>query len=142
MNALDSYKNEIYKFLVCDQADKIDVKRRVMERVKKEIIKRLDDKTGLNLNGQKLIKAINCRVIYVAVYEINVCNQGKGDLDELKIYWKVYCGEKDFMGNNQSMKHYIQRETKVVEDSKVSKSFIMKQKLEWHATWLQQQRNG
>ena len=34
MDALDSNKNEIYKFLGCEQADKIEVKR-VMERVKK-----------------------------------------------------------------------------------------------------------
>ena len=33
--ALDPEKNEIYKFLGCEQANKIDVKR-VMERVKKE----------------------------------------------------------------------------------------------------------
>ena len=36
MEPLDLEKNEIYKFLGCEQADKIDVKR-VMERVKKEI---------------------------------------------------------------------------------------------------------
>ena len=30
------------------------------------------------------------------------------------------------MEGNQGMRHYIQRETKVAEDSKVSKSFIMK----------------
>ena len=36
MEALDPEKNAIYKFLGCEQADKIDVKR-VMERVKKEM---------------------------------------------------------------------------------------------------------
>ena len=51
MEALDPDKNEIYKFLGCEQADKIDVKR-VMERVKKEIRKRLDHLVGLNLNDQ------------------------------------------------------------------------------------------
>ena len=34
MDALNPNKNEIYKFLGCEQVDKIDVKR-VMERVKK-----------------------------------------------------------------------------------------------------------
>ena len=57
MEALDPNKNEIYKFLGCEQADKIDAKR-VMERVKKEIRKRLDHLTELNLNGQNLMKAI------------------------------------------------------------------------------------
>ena len=58
INALDPNKNEIYKFLGCEQADKIDVKR-VMERVQKEI-RRLDHLTGLNLNDKNLMKAINC----------------------------------------------------------------------------------
>ena len=59
MDALDPNKNEIYKFLGCEQADKIDVKR-VIERVKKEITKRLDHLTVLNLNDKNLMKAINC----------------------------------------------------------------------------------
>ena len=56
MDALDLNKNGIYKFLGCD---KIDVKR-VMERVKKEIRRRLDHLMGLNLNDKNLMKAINC----------------------------------------------------------------------------------
>ena len=67
MDALDPNKNEIYKFLECEQTHKIDVKR-VMERIKKEIRRRLDYLTGLNLNHKKLMKAINCRVISVAGY--------------------------------------------------------------------------
>ena len=84
MDALDPNKNKIYKFLGCEQADKIDVKR-VMERVKKEIRRRLDHLTGLNLNDKNLMKAINCRVIPVAGYVMNVCNLGKGNLDELDV---------------------------------------------------------
>ena len=73
MDALDPNKNEIYKFLGCEQTDKIDVKP-VMERVKKEITKRPDHLTGLNLNDKNLIKAINCGVIIIPVagYIINV----------------------------------------------------------------------
>ena len=48
MDALDPNKNEIYKFLGCEQANKIYVKR-VMERVKKEIRRRLDHLMGLLL---------------------------------------------------------------------------------------------
>ena len=81
MDVLEPNKNEIYKFLGCKQADRIDVKR-VMKRVKKEI-RRLDHLTGLNLNDKNLMKAINCRVIPVAGYVMNVCNLGKGDLGEL-----------------------------------------------------------
>ena len=78
MEALDPNKNEIYRFLGCEQADKIDTER-VVERVRK----RLDHLTELNLNDQNLMKATNCRVIPVAGYVMNVCNLGKGDLDEL-----------------------------------------------------------
>ena len=93
MDALDPNKNEIYKFLGCEQADKIQVKR-VMERVKEEITKRQDHLTGLNLNDKNLMKAINCRVIPVVGYVMNVCNLRKGDLDELDmtvrtISWKT-----------------------------------------------------
>ena len=41
MDTLGPNKDEIYKFLGCQQADKIDAKQ-VMERVKKEIRKMLD----------------------------------------------------------------------------------------------------
>ena len=51
MEALDQNKNEIYTFIGCEKANKIDLKR-VMERVKKEIRKRLDHLTSLNLSDQ------------------------------------------------------------------------------------------
>ena len=59
MDVLGPNENEIYKFLGCKKANKIDVKR-VVERVKKEIKKRLNDLTGINLNDQDSMKAINC----------------------------------------------------------------------------------
>ena len=99
--ALDPEKNEIYKFLGCDYADKIDVKR-VMERVKKEIRKRLDHLTSLNLNDQNLVKAINCRVIPVAGYVMNVCNYGKGELDELDKIVKSVLRREGFHGRQSS----------------------------------------
>ena len=101
MDALDPNKNEIYKFLGCKQADKIDVKR-VMERVKKEIRRRLDHLTGLNLNDKNLMKAINCRVIPVAGYVINICNLGKGDLDELDMIVKSVLRREGFHGRQSS----------------------------------------
>ena len=101
INALDPNKNEIYKFLGCEQAAKIDVKR-VMERVKKEIRRRLDHLTGLNLNDKNLMKAINCRVIPVAGYVINICNLGKGDLDELDMIVKSVLRREGFHGRQSS----------------------------------------
>ena len=45
MNALDPDKNEIYKFLGCEQENGIDVDC-VMERVKAEVRKRLEQLIG------------------------------------------------------------------------------------------------
>ena len=52
-----------------------------MKRVKKEIRKRLDYLTGLNLNNKNLMKEISCQVITVAGYVMNVFNLEKSDLD-------------------------------------------------------------
>ena len=82
MKALYPSRNENYRFLGCEQADKINVKR-VMERVKNVIRRRLDHLMGLHLSDQNLMKAINCRLIPVAGYVMNVCNLGKGEIDEL-----------------------------------------------------------
>ena len=101
MEALDPSKNEIYKFLGCEQGDKIDVKR-VMERVKKEIRKRLDHLTELNLNNPNLMKAINCRVLPVAGYVMNVCHLGKGELEELNMTVKNALRSKGFHGRQSS----------------------------------------
>ena len=62
MKALDPEKNEICKFLGCEQSDYIDAKK-VLERVKKEIKKRTEHLVKLHLNEKNLMKAINCRVI-------------------------------------------------------------------------------
>ena len=101
MKALDPDKNEIYKFLGCEQNDKIDVDR-VMERVKKEIKKRLDHLVSLNLNDQNLMKAINCRVVPVAGYIMNVCNIGKGELDELDKIVKSTLRREGYHGRQAS----------------------------------------
>ena len=71
--ALGPNENEIYKFLGCEQGDKLDFKR-VMEIVKKEIKRRTEQLVSLNLNDGNLMKAIKCRVIPVAGYIMNICN--------------------------------------------------------------------
>ena len=60
MKALDLEQNEVYKFLGCEQGNKIDVKK-VMQRVKKEIAKRLEQLIEVHLNDENLVKAINSR---------------------------------------------------------------------------------
>ena len=72
MKALNPEKNDVYKFLGCEESDDIDVKK-VLERVKKEIKKRTEHLVKLHLNDKNLMKAINCRVIPVTGYIMNVC---------------------------------------------------------------------
>ena len=103
MKTLDPSRNENYKFLGCEQADKINAKR-VMEKVKNEIMRRLDHLMGLHLNDQNLMKAINCRVIPVAGHVMNVCNLGKGELDELDNIVKSALRRKGFHGRQSSDK--------------------------------------
>ena len=108
-DALDPNKNEIYKFLGYEQADKIYVKR-VMERVKKEIRRRLDHLTGLNLNDKNLMKTVNCRVIPIAGYVMNASNLGKGDLDKLDMIVKSVLRREGFHGRQSSDKRlYLKR---------------------------------
>ena len=45
---------------------------------------------------------------------MNVCNLAKGDLEELEM--TVKNRENDFMEDNQAMRDYIRKETKVADD--------------------------
>ena len=91
----------MYKFLGCEQGDKIDVKR-VMQRVKKEIAKRLEQLVGMNLTNENLVKVINCRVVPVAGYIMNVCNLRKGDIEELDMIVKTALRKEGFHGKQAS----------------------------------------
>ena len=101
MKALDPEQNEVYKFLGCEQGNKIDVKK-VMQRVKKEIAKRLEQLVEVNLNDENLVKAINSRVVPVAGYVMNVCNLGKGDIEELDKIVKTTPRKQGFHGKQAS----------------------------------------
>ena len=81
MIALDPEKNKAYKFLGCEQGDKIDVKK-VVQRIKKEVRKRTNELVERSFNDKHLVKAINTRVIPVAGYIMDVCHLGKGDLEK------------------------------------------------------------
>ena len=52
----------MYKFLGCEQANKVD-KGKVLERVKKEMVKRMESLTHLK-NCMTRTWVVNCRVIY------------------------------------------------------------------------------
>ena len=82
---------------VTDKGNKIDVKK-VMQRVKKEIAKRLEQLIEVNLNDENLVKAIHSRVVPVAGYVMNVCNLGKGDIEELDKIVKTTLRKQGFHG--------------------------------------------
>ena len=73
-----------------------------MERIKKEIRKTLRHLTGLNLNDKNLMKAINCRVVTVAGYVMNVCNLEKDDLGKLDMTVKSVLRKEGFHGKQSS----------------------------------------
>ena len=83
-----------------------------MERVKTEITKRLDHLTGLNLNDKNLMKAINCPVISVAGYIMNVRNLGKADLDELDMTVKSVLRREGFHGRQSSNERLYSKRNK------------------------------
>ena len=81
MKILDPDQEEVYKFLGVEQADGIKTKR-VYERIKKEVTKRLKILIKSELNDENLIQTINLKVIPVAAYPMNVCRLTKVELNE------------------------------------------------------------
>ena len=63
------------------------------------------------------MKAINSRVVPVAGYVMNVCNLGKGDIEELdKIMLKLHSGNKDSMESRQVTRDCMEEEKMVDGD--------------------------
>lgn len=87
MKALDPETSETYKFLGCEQGKKID-KEKVLERVSLEVQERMESLVQMELYDKNLVKAINCRVVPVAGYVMNVCRFSKNDLAELDMIVK------------------------------------------------------
>ena len=115
MKALDPEKNDVYKLLGCEQSDDIDVKK-VLEKVKKEIKKSAEQLVKLDLNDKNLMKAINCRVIPVAGYIMNVCVTRKGELVELDKMVKDILQEENPKEDRQAMNGYTWDEKNVEEN--------------------------
>ena len=110
MKALDPEQREIYKFLGCEQAEKIDMER-VMARVKAEIQKRMNALMQQDLYDKNLIKAINRTVIPVAGYVMNVCTFTKQKLDELdKAIKKILRNNKMHGRQASDERLYMRRE--------------------------------
>ena len=98
------------KFLGCEHRDRIDAKC-VMERVKAEVRKRPEQLIGKQLNDENVMEAINCRVIPVAGYVMNVCTLGKGDLKDLDMIVKSVFRREGFHGRQSSVERLYTNRT-------------------------------
>ena len=72
----------IYKFLRCEESERLDTKK-VMERQKIQMEQRTRKPIGERLHDKNLVKAINCRVIPVAGYMMNIYNFTGKELHQL-----------------------------------------------------------
>ena len=82
MKTIDPDKNEAYKFLGAEQADGIKT-RKIFERVKSKVNKRVKMLTNTELNYVNFLRAINTKVIPVPAYPMSVCKFTDGELKEL-----------------------------------------------------------
>ena len=73
---------KVYKLLGIQQADGIKTKK-VFERVKGEVIKRVIMLTKTEWNDVNFVRAINTKVIRVAAYPMDFCKFTSGELKEL-----------------------------------------------------------
>ena len=110
MRAMDPDKNEIYRFLGIEQADGIKTKK-VFERVKGEVDRRIKMLTNTKLNDINLARAINTKVIPVAAYPMNVCKFTGGELKELDQVIKRELRSRNMLGKQTSDERlYLRRE--------------------------------
>ena len=110
IRVIDSDKNEIFKFLGIEQADGIKIKK-VFERVKGKVNKRVKMLTNTELNDVNLVRAINTKVIPVAAYSMNVCKFTDGELKELDQVIKRKLRSKNMLGKQSSNERlYLIRE--------------------------------
>ena len=101
IKTMDPDQNEIYKFQRVEQAEGIKAKE-VYARVKEEVTRRLEILTKTELNDKNFIRAINTKVIPVAVYPMNVCKFTKTELTELDQIIKRELRKNNMLGRQSS----------------------------------------
>ena len=101
INMLDPQKDDVYKFLGCEQGEGIEMEN-VRRRLKEVVSHRMNQLVNLELYDNNLVKAINSRVIPVAGYLMNVCKFSKSDLDGLDKIVKQVLRENNMHGKQCS----------------------------------------
>ena len=110
MKTMDPEENEIYKFLGIEQVDEIKTKK-VFERVKDEVNKRVKMLTNTELNEVNLVRAINMKVTPVATCPMNVCKCNGGEPKELDQVINHELRSKNVLGKQSNDKRlYLRRE--------------------------------
>ena len=110
MKTTDPDENRIYESLGTEQADGIKTKK-VFERAKGEVNKRVKMLTNTESNDVNLVRIINTKVIPVAAYPINVCKFTVGELKELDQVIKPKLRSKNMLGKQSSDERlYLKRE--------------------------------
>ena len=128
MKALDPEQNEIYKLLGCEQSEEIE-KDRIMERIANQMEKRKKQLINQQLYDRTLIKAINCRVIPVASYFMNVCKFTITDLNKLDKVIKKALRENNMHGRQSSDERRNLKRKKGGRGLKTMEMCMRKQKL-------------
>ena len=101
MEALDPEKDEFYKFLGVEQGRGV-CKELVQQRVVKEMESRLRRLVDMELYDKNLMRAINCRVMPIVGYAMNVVKFSKQDLTEFDMIVKRVLREKNMLGRQSS----------------------------------------
>lgn len=97
MRALDPNEHEIYTFLGCEQAERINMKK-VMERFQTQREQGTRKLVAEGSYDKNLVKAINCRVIQAADYMVKVRNFTGKLLDQLHKRIKKILRENNMHG--------------------------------------------
>ena len=101
MKVLDPENCETYKFLGCEQSEGID-KVKALGSVPESMETRLNTLLDMELYDKNLIKAINTRVLPVAMYPMNVCRMNEAELNELDMIVKRALRGKNMHGRQSS----------------------------------------
>ena len=129
MKTMDSDENEIYKFLGIEQADGIKTKK-VFERVKGEVNKRVKMLTNTELNDVNLVRAINTKVIPVAAYPMNVCKFNIGELKELDQVTKHELRLRYMLGKQSSNERFYLRREEWWKRNKIVERHLQRNEIE------------
>ena len=107
---IDPDDKETYKSLGVEQSDGIK-KKDVTERVKIELIRRLELLNKTELNDENLMTVINSKVIPVAAHIMNICRFTKAELSELVQIIIRELRDKSMLGRQSSDERlYLKRE--------------------------------